>query len=74
MPPSGRLFATTSLRGTLVRVWDTATGKQVRELRRGTDQAEIYGVAFRPDEAEICVWSDKGTVHIFALSGREGPS
>ncbi|KAI0321839.1 WD40-repeat-containing domain protein [Amylostereum chailletii] len=74
VPPSGRLFATTSLRGTLVRVWDTATGKQVRELRRGTDQAEIYGVAFRPDEAELCVWSDKGTVHIFALSGRDGPS
>ncbi|KAI9513197.1 WD40-repeat-containing domain protein [Russula earlei] len=72
---SGRLLATTSVRGTLVRVWDTATGKQTRELRRGSDQAEIYGVAFRPDEAEICVWSDKGTIHVFSLvAGGAGPS
>jgi WD repeat-containing protein 45 len=67
VPPSGRLLATTSSRGTLVRIWDSITGKCVRELRRGTDQAEIYGVAFRPDEKELCVWSDKGTVHVFAL-------
>ncbi|ETW84588.1 hypothetical protein HETIRDRAFT_382224 [Heterobasidion irregulare TC 32-1] len=72
VPPSGRLLATTSLRGTLVRIWDTATGKQIRELRRGTDQAEIYGVAFRPDETELCVWSDKGTIHVFALAIRSG--
>ncbi|KAF8505957.1 WD40-repeat-containing domain protein [Russula emetica] len=73
--PSGKLLATTSVRGTLVRVWDTATGKQTRELRRGSDQAEIYGVAFRPDEAEICVWSDKGTIHVFSLvAGGTGPS
>ena len=67
MPPSGRLFATTSTRGTLVRVWDSASGKLVKEFRRGTDKADIYGVAFRPDEQELCVWSDKGTVHVFTL-------
>ncbi|KAH9994118.1 WD40-repeat-containing domain protein [Russula compacta] len=71
--PSGRRLATTSVRGTLVRIWDTTTGKQIRELRRGSDQAEIYGVAFRPDEAEMCVWSDKGTIHVFSLvSGGAG--
>ncbi|TCD67671.1 hypothetical protein EIP91_012037 [Steccherinum ochraceum] len=74
VPPSGRLLATTSSRGTLVRIWDTSTGKLVRELRRGTDKAEIYGVAFRPDEREVCVWSDKGTVHVFALDGGSGLS
>ncbi|KAJ3736493.1 SVP1-like protein 2 [Lentinula guzmanii] len=67
VPPSGRLLATTSSRGTLVRIWDSLTGKLVRELRRGTDKAEIFGVAFRPDEQELCVWSDKGTVHLFTL-------
>jgi len=67
VPPSGKYLATTSSRGTLVRVWDTLTGKLVRELRRGTDKADIFGVAFRPDEQELCVWSDKGTVHIFTL-------
>jgi WD40 repeat protein len=67
LPPSGRLLATTSARGTLVRLWDSLTGKLLRELRRGSDKADIYGVAFRPDERELCVWSDKGTVHIFTL-------
>jgi len=67
MPSSGRLLATTSTRGTLVRVWDSTSGKLVKEFRRGTDKADIYGVAFRPDEQEVCVWSDKGTVHIFTL-------
>lgn len=67
LPPSGRLLATTSSRGTLIRIWDTHSGKLVKELRRGADKAEIYGVAFRPDEQDLCVWSDKGTVHIFSL-------
>lgn len=67
MPASGRLVATTSIQGTLVRVWDAISGKLVREFRRGTDKADIYGVAFRPDEQELCVWSDKGTVHVFNL-------
>ncbi|GBE79745.1 SVP1-like protein [Sparassis crispa] len=74
VPPSGHLLATTSSRGTLIRIWDSTTGKLVRELRRGTDKAEIYGVAFRPDEREICVWSDKGTVHVFSLASGSGAS
>jgi WD40 repeat protein len=61
------MLATTSSRGTLVRIWDTLTGKLLREFRRGSDKAEIYGVAFRPDEKDVCVWSDKGTVHLFSL-------
>ncbi|PSR71784.1 hypothetical protein PHLCEN_2v12285 [Hermanssonia centrifuga] len=74
VPPSGKYLATTSSRGTLIRIWDSNTGKLVRELRRGSDKAEIYGVAFRPDEREVCVWSDKGTVHIFSLVGGSGGS
>lgn len=64
---SGRLLATASSRGTLVRVWDAATGKPVKEFRRGSDKADIFGIAFRPDEKELCVWSDKGTIHLFSL-------
>ncbi|KAF9821415.1 hypothetical protein IEO21_00661 [Rhodonia placenta] len=74
VPPSGHFLATTSERGTLIRVWDSTTGTLVRELRRGSDKAEIYGVAFRPDEREVCVWSDKGTVHVFSLVGGSGSS
>lgn len=74
VPPSGKYLATTSARGTLVRIWDSVTGKAIREFRRGSDKAVIYGVAFRPDEQEVCVWSDKGTVHVFSLAGDSGGS
>lgn len=74
VPISGRYLATTSSRGTLIRIWNTMTGKLVKELRRGSDKAEIYGVAFRPDERDVCVWSDKGTVHVFSLVGGSGGS
>ncbi|KZT12813.1 uncharacterized protein LAESUDRAFT_719117 [Laetiporus sulphureus 93-53] len=72
--PSGHLLATTSARGTLIRIWDPESGHQVREFRRGTDRAEIYGVAFRPDEKEVCAWSDKGTIHVFSLRGGSASS
>ena len=72
VPPSGRFLATTSSRGTLIRIWDAHTGNLAREVRRGTDRADIYGVAFRQDESEICVWSDKGTIHVFRLGVNEG--
>lgn len=72
VPPSGRFLATTSSRGTLVRIWDTHTGNLAREFRRGTDRAVIYGVAFKSDESEVCVWSDKGTIHVFRLDVNEG--
>jgi WD40 repeat protein len=65
--PSGRMVATTSEAGTLVRIWDVVKGQHSHEFRRGIDRAHIYGVAFRPDEKECCAWSDKGTVHVFSL-------
>lgn len=65
--PNGALIATASARGTLVRVWDAQEGHLVREVRRGADRAEIYGLAFRPDGRDLAAWSDKGTVHVFSL-------
>lgn len=69
IPPSGRVVATTSDKGTLLRIWEVQTGDQLHEFRRGIDQATIYGISFRPDELECCVWSDKGTAHVFSLDG-----
>jgi hypothetical protein len=40
---SGSHIVTTSERGTLLRVWDTARGRMERELRRGVDRAEMWG-------------------------------
>ncbi|CAG8766103.1 17910_t:CDS:2, partial [Cetraspora pellucida] len=63
----GSKCASASEKGTLIRVFDTSTGKLLNELRRGVDRAEIYSIAFNHDSTRLCVSSDKGTVHIFNL-------
>lgn len=50
-----------------MRAWNPETSRLVKELRRGTDSADIFGTAFRNDGGALCVSSDKGTVHIWDL-------
>ncbi|CAF0721186.1 unnamed protein product [Didymodactylos carnosus] len=64
---NGTLLATASLRGTIVRIWNTSTLESVMELRRGTDTADINSISFSFDSSFLCVSSDKGTVHIYCI-------
>jgi len=68
----GTRLATASEKGTLIRIFDTATGQQLRELRRGADKAEIYCITFNPTSTYLVVSSDKGTVHIYGLTQDTG--
>merc|ERR1712130_622433 len=65
----GKLLATASERGTLVRVFNTSDGTKLQELRRGADPACIYSLAFsKGDNPDwLAVSSDKGTIHVFSL-------
>ncbi|KAL5566043.1 hypothetical protein UlMin_029207 [Ulmus minor] len=63
----GRLLATASSKGTLVRIFNTLDGSLLQELRRGADRAEIYSLAFSSTAQWLAVSSDKGTVHVFSL-------
>ncbi|GAA5857271.1 hypothetical protein JCM8547_009408 [Rhodosporidiobolus lusitaniae] len=68
--PSGSVLATSSSKGTLVRIWDPQSSGLVKELRRGTDTAEIFGISIRRDGGAVAVSSDKGTMHVWDLSGQ----
>lgn len=67
----GTRLATASEKGTLIRIFDTATGTPLQELRRGADSAEIYSIAFNFNSAWLAVSSDKGTIHVFKLKKKE---
>ncbi|KAL6532984.1 Autophagy-related protein 18d [Orobanche minor] len=66
----GLLLATASVRGTLIRVFNTMDGTLLQEVRRGIDRADIYSITLSSDIRWLAVTSDKGTVHIFSLRVR----
>lgn len=70
----GKLTATASEKGTLVRVFATENGQQLQELRRGSDKAEIHHLNFDKVGSWLACTSDKGTVHIFSVGagGKSG--
>lgn len=67
----GTRLATASEKGTLIRVFDTSTGSMINELRRGANTANIYCINFNHDSSWLCVSSDHGTVHVFAVEDQK---
>jgi len=65
----GKLAATASDKGTLVRVWDTESGKQLKEFRRGAESATIWAMCFSNDNSLLAVASSRGTCHLFGIAG-----
>jgi WD40 repeat protein len=64
----GEILVTASEKGTLLRVFNTQSGEQINELRRGADQAVITDICIDPNNNNIACASDKGTIHIFSAS------
>lgn len=63
----GQLLATASIKGTLIRIFNTMDGTQLQEVRRGAEKAEIYSICFSPSMQWMVVSSDRGTIHTFNL-------
>jgi WD40 repeat protein len=64
----GRLLATASEKGTLIRLTNTETGNALAEFRRGSDKADIYSLTFDVRTTWLAISSDKPTIHVFAVT------
>mmetsp|Transcript_10640 Transcript_10640/g.13890 ORF Transcript_10640/g.13890 Transcript_10640/m.13890 type:complete len:408 (+) Transcript_10640:279-1502(+) len=63
----GTMVASASERGTLIRVFSTASGNMLHELRRGAERAIIHSICINPSSTYLACSSDKGTIHVFSL-------
>jgi autophagy-related protein 18 len=68
---TGSLLATSSDKGTVIRVWSIPGAEKLYQFRRGTREAKIYSMNFNTVSTLLAVSSAHDTVHIFKL-GRSG--
>ena len=59
------LLASASMKGTIIKIFKTKDSSLIQELRRGTEPANIYSLAFDYSSEYLACSSNKGTVHIF---------
>lgn len=62
----GKFLATSSIKGTIVRLWDT-NGQLLNENRRGWSPAGIVHLSFSPCNQYLCASSNHLTAHIFKV-------
>jgi WD40 repeat protein len=71
---NGRLGATASEQGTIIRVFDCDTLEVLQQLRRGARPASMSSLAFSPSLAYLVGASDHGTLHLWQVHNTEGNS
>lgn len=64
----GKMLATASTNGTLIRIFSPETGQQLGELRRGSTPTQICDLTFDLEGKYLCCASNKGTIHIFKVA------
>ncbi|KAI1818580.1 WD40 repeat-like protein [Poronia punctata] len=70
----GELLATASEKGTIVRIFATASCAKLAERRRGSENATIFSLRFSPTGNMLACTSDKGNLHIFDVPNPRRPS
>eukprot|EP00041_Stephanoeca_diplocostata_P026130 m.697793 g.697793 ORF g.697793 m.697793 type:complete len:231 (+) comp22897_c0_seq52:969-1661(+) len=71
LSPSGRLLATASESGTLIRVFEVATCNRLHTLRQGYSSSTIRALSFSKTESRICAIVDT-TLFVFNLGDVTG--
>jgi WD repeat-containing protein 45 len=67
MDYAGRYIASSSTKGTIIRIFRTDTLQCIQELRRGMDNATILSLNFNLNAQLLGCSSDSGTVHVFQI-------
>ncbi len=67
---TGTLLATSSDKGTVIRVWSIPGAEKLYQFRRGTRETKIYLMNFNVVGTLLAVSSAHDTVHIFRLGSR----
>ena len=73
MNPDGTMLATSSEKGTVIRIFSIPDGKKLYQFRRGSIPARIYSMTFNATSTLLCVSSATETVHVFKIAA-PGPS
>ena len=67
------LLATSSEKGTVIRVWSVPGAEKLYQFHRGTREVRIWSMNFNLVGSLLAVSSERGTVHVFRLgSGQQG--
>ncbi len=67
----GTMIGTSSLKGTLIRVYNIINNQLIREVRRGAESANVNCISFDISKKYLLVGSDRKTIHIFFLINNE---
>ncbi|GAU91028.1 hypothetical protein RvY_03360-3 [Ramazzottius varieornatus] len=67
MDSAARRLATSSSRGTVIRVFTLPSGQLLHQFRRGLTAVLLCSLVFSPDAHCIVTVSERGSVHIFQL-------
>lgn len=72
--PDGRLLATATFRSSTIKLWDTATGRELRDLSSGKQSAMGMSpaIAFSRDNRLVAAAAGENTIKVWeVISGRE---
>src|SRR5216683_5939204 len=72
--PDGRLLATATFRSTTIKLWETATGRELRNISTGGQNAMSIStvLAFSPDSRLLAAAAGSNSVKVYdVITGRE---
>ena len=67
----GTKLASSSVNGTVIRVFNVINNQIIQEYKRGNGVAKIYSINFSNDNNIIAITSNHGTAHIFLINSKE---